>query len=158
MYFSSLILSFLLTSSVWTLCLTVILRCHLKKLILLIFRVPKTLLRSLRLVILSFVSIKTHLWTHLVELFVSVHRVPVLSSTTAHRNQKQILARGELEHVHHVHCEQVRLSGRAQTGGPMDPQVRTASTILSNLHLICLYHMWQWQTKCWFAACSDWSV
>lgn len=182
-----------------------ILRCRLKMLIPLIFRAWQTLLRSLRLVILSFnpshcewwqlmslsfatnndvvcsVVVTLHtcvgnyvpqhtvvlsaLWSckcllihtcelSCIQLYVSVHRAPLLSLTAVHRNQKQIWVKGEFEHFRHAHCEQACPRGRAQTGGPMTPQVRTASIILANLHAStkCVCDSGKPLWKCWFAA------
>lgn len=70
--------------------------------------------------IVSTISVNALLW---IKFYVSVYRAPLLSSTAVLRNQKPIWVRGESEHVRHVRSELVCPRGKAQTGGPVTPQV-----------------------------------
>lgn len=63
---------------------------------------------------------------------VSVRRPSLLSSTPAHRNQKENWVRGEVGHVHRACSVQVCLRGRVRTGGLRIPQVNSASVIFSD--------------------------
>lgn len=63
---------------------------------------------------------------------VSVRRPSLLSSTPAHRNQKENWVRGEVGHVHRACSVRVCLRGRVRTGGLGIPQVNSASVIFSD--------------------------